>query len=136
MDANRQNAGEGLPEKAWMPHTPRTIKLMWDYHCWPLWEPGSAHYALEPDALPLPAETNERLARWAAIPDAKHDLFGRVPVEKVWTKEEIKALEAEGRELLRILRNELGRGFRVLYHSSTEHRVLPPEEDPIEDSGE
>jgi hypothetical protein len=127
MDANRQNAGEDLPEKAWMPI--RTIKLMWDYQCWPLWEPGSAHYALEPDALPLSAGTKERLARWAAIPDAKHELFGHVPAEEVWTEAEIEALESEGRELWRILRSELGQGFRVLYFSTTERRLLRPEED-------
>jgi hypothetical protein len=119
--------------RSWVSGRPRTIKLMWNYQCWPLWEPGSEHYALDPDGLGLSQETRERLARWATIPDAKHELYGRVPVEEVWTEEKIERLETEGRELWRILRSELGPGFRVLYHSSTENRVLRPEQDPIKD---
>jgi hypothetical protein len=56
-------------------------------------------------------------------------LQGRVSAEKVWTEAEIEALEAEGRELWRILRSELGQGFRVLYFSTMERRLLRPEED-------
>jgi hypothetical protein len=51
--------------------------------------------------------------------------FGRKRRSRGW--------RAEGRELWRILRSELGPGFRVLYHSSTENRVLRPEQDPIKD---
>src|SRR6266404_4124994 len=81
----------------------RRIKLMWDYHCWPLWEPESEHYVLEPHSLPLSQATKDRLLRWAGIPDAKLAKHLDYPPNITWTADEAQAFEAEGRELWRIL---------------------------------
>jgi hypothetical protein len=96
----------------------RHIKLMWDYHCWPLWEPGSDHYTLEPDSLPLSETTKNRLLRWASIPDAKLDEVD-YPPDINWTTAEISIFEAEGQMLQEILQCELGEGFQVTYHGET-----------------
>ncbi len=102
---------------------------MWDYHCWPLWEPGGAEYALEPDALPLSQGTKDRLQRWAAIPDRKLAEHGDYPPDIAWTAGETEAFEAEGRELWRLLQRELGAGYFVGYQSVTERRELLPEDE-------
>jgi hypothetical protein len=109
----------------------RRIKLMWDYQCWPLWEPGSEHYALKPDSLPLSQATKDRLARWAAIPDAKLSKHMENPPDIIWTAEESRAFEVEGRALWTILQRELGAGFHVVYHSTVERRVLLPEDETV-----
>lgn len=108
----------------------RRIKLMWDYHCWPLWEPGGALYALESDSLPLSQDTKDRLRRWAAIPDAKLAEV-EYPPDMKWTADEKQAFEAEGRELWRTLQRELGAGFLVVYHSTTERRDLLPQDENV-----
>lgn len=106
----------------------RSIKLMWDYGCSPLW-----HYREEVvgdialDTLPLSTATKKRLVAWAAFPDAKLDR--NYPPDTVWTDEESTSHEAEGRALWRILQNELGPGFRVAYFCKIEGKVLEAEED-------
>lgn len=108
----------------------RRIKLMWDYHCWPLWESGGAQYALEPDSLPLSQTTKERLERWAAIPDAKLAAV-EYPPDMKWSTEEQQTFEAEGRELWRIIRRELGESFYVSYHNPLAGPVCAPEDDVV-----
>lgn len=102
---------------------------MWDYGCWPLWEPGSADYALEPDSLPLSSATKERLAKWAAIPDAKYERHKDCPQDMVWTEEERRSFEAEGRSIWKIVRHELGENFRVVYHNVLAGPVRGPEDE-------
>ena len=110
--------------------TPRRIKLMWDYHCWPLWESGDPQYALEPDSLPLLQTTKERLERWAAIPDAKLEAVAYPPDMK-WSTKEQQAFEREGRELWRLIRRELGESFYVSYHNPLAGPVCAPENDVV-----
>ena len=101
---------------------------MWDYNCWPLWRHRQEDVDnIDPDTLPLSTVTKDRLEAWAAFPDAKLDR--NYPPDTVWTDEETAAHEAEGRALWRLLRNELGSGFRVADHSYKERRVLEEEED-------
>ncbi len=109
----------------------RRIKLMWDYHCWPLWESGGSQYALEPDSLPLSESTKDRLQKWAAIPDTKLAEHSDYPPDITWTADETQSFEAEGRELWRILQRELGVGFCVVYHSTTERRDLLPDNETV-----
>ena len=109
----------------------RRIKLMWDYNCWPLWETGGSQYALESDSLPLSQSTKDRLERWAAIPDAKLAEHMDNPPDITWTADETRSFEAAGRELWRILQRELGAGFCVVYHSTTERRDLLPEDETV-----
>jgi hypothetical protein len=94
----------------------RHIKLMWDYHCWPLWETEAEHYALEPDSLPLSETTKHQLLRWASIPDAKLAEHLDYPGDITWTMAETRIFEAEGEALREIVQCELGAGFHLTYH--------------------
>ena len=101
---------------------------MWDYGCHALWHFGGPEVGnIDPESLPLSATTKARLEAWAAIPETKLD--HNYPPDTAWTKDEKLAFEAEGRQLWKDLQRELGKGYRVVYHSSTEHRVLIPEDE-------
>jgi len=103
----------------------RQIKLMWDYDCWPLWHFGGSEAGnIDPDSLPLSRETRTRLSEWAAISNAK--LNRNDPPSTEWTKEEKLAIEAEGRQIWKVLQRELGKDYQVVYYSSIEHKVLEP----------
>jgi hypothetical protein len=109
---------------------PYRIKLMWDYHCWPLWHFGDDGVGnIDPDSLPLSADTKTRLETWAAIPDAKLAEHISAPQDITWSDEEMKSFETEGLELWKILRLELGPDFLVIYHSMSTGNDLLPEND-------
>jgi hypothetical protein len=106
---------------------PSVVKLMWDYRCWPLWQhDGQIFDNIDPATVPLSAPTLARLEAWAAIPDAKLEQHIHCPQDISWGVDERQSFEAEGRALWEILRRELGEGYRVVYHSTTEGRVLLP----------
>ena len=108
----------------------RRIKLMWDYHCWPLWQhDGQIFDNTDPATLPLSAATLARLEAWAAIPDAKLAEHADCPQDISWAAHETQSFEAEGRALWRILQRELGEDYHIVYHSTAERRDLLPEDE-------
>lgn len=68
------------------------------------------------------------LGCWAAIPDIKFAKHADYPQDISWTADEIQSFEAEGRALWWILQRELGESYHVVYNSTTERRVLLPED--------
>ena len=111
--------------------TPRRIKLLWDYGCWPLWQhDGQIFDNIDPASLPLSAPTLARLQAWAAIPDAKLAEV-EYPPDMKWSAAEQRAFEVEGRELWRIIRRELGETFYVSYHNCLAGPVCAPEDDVV-----
>jgi hypothetical protein len=99
----------------------RCVKLMADYSAFPLWavpsHPGDYEWCgmLPPERLPLSASLVEQLQRWADSHDA---LLGP---EFEWPSEEARdAFVDQGRRLLPLLRDELGRvGYEVVYFNDT-----------------
>ena len=51
----------------------RVLRVMVDYSCFPLWEPGSDDYNIDPATLPISRSLVERLHAWAARFDATLD---------------------------------------------------------------
>ncbi len=104
---------------------------MWDYGCWALWQyDGQIFDNADPATFPLSASTLARLEAWSAIPDAKLAEV-KYPPDIKWTAEEEQKFEAEGRALWVILQRELGSGYHVVYYSTTEGRVLLPEDETV-----
>lgn len=95
---------------------PRTIKLMADYGCSPLWETGAEGGNVPLEELPLRAELREALRAWADAYD--RTLNEAYPPDSGFadTAEE-DAFEAEGERIWRALRQELGAEFTVAYYS-------------------
>lgn len=92
----------------------RTIKLMADYHCWPLWGVAADDLGdIDPADLPLSEDLRLRLRRWAAAYDAT--LVEDDPVRSGFASDAAAAaFEAEGRALGEALATELGDGYRVI----------------------
>jgi hypothetical protein len=94
----------------------KTLKLMPDYGCSPLWESGGEPYNVEPDQLPLTAETKAALRAWADAYD--RTLNQDYPPDSGFpTPEDEEAFETEGRQLWKKLQSELGAHYKVVYFS-------------------
>lgn len=86
----------------------RSLKLMADYECWPLWEasPGDVGN-VDPDGLPISLALKDRLRQWAADFDAT--LNRQDPRESGFRTLEIEAaFLARGEALGAELQAELG----------------------------
>jgi hypothetical protein len=76
----------------------RTIKLMADYGCFPLWEPSSEEYNVDPNGLPISEELKSALMSWAD----KYDVIlnQEDPASSTFASNvEKKAFEKEGEML-------------------------------------
>jgi tetratricopeptide (TPR) repeat protein len=93
----------------------KTIKLMADYQCYPLWwvDPELVGN-IDPAKLPLSQETLERLSNWASAYDAT--LNQDYPPDSGFASEEdAQAFEQEGINLCQQLRKELTPDYEVRY---------------------
>ena len=95
---------------------PKILRLMADYHCFPLWKPGSGEYYVGPDGLPLSDGLKATLQTWADVYDRTLN-EDYPPDSRFSSPTEEEAFETEGRRLWQALKNELGEGYKVLYYS-------------------
>lgn len=97
-----------------------TIKLMADYECFPLWKNGEAGTAnLDPENLPLSAETKKRLMIWAEWYDST--LNPDDPISSGFAdKEDEQAFEEEARNLCKTLRKELNGTHTIIYFGESD----------------
>jgi hypothetical protein len=107
--------------------TRRTLKLMTDYNCPPLWESGGDVGPVELDTLPLSPALRKALQAWA---DTYDGILNRDdPASSGWARQEDRhSFEREGLRLWGALQAELGPAVRIVYHSEMDHRVHEPEE--------
>jgi hypothetical protein len=90
------------------------IKLMPDYHCWPLWHHGGPQVGnVDPDELGITEGLAAKLRAWAATYDSHLNLTD--PASTTWTTEEEKLFDEEGRRLWRELAAEVGDRYSVFY---------------------
>ncbi|HRD27731.1 MAG TPA: hypothetical protein PLO65_05470 [Caulobacter sp.] len=92
----------------------RSLRLMADYQCFPLWEasPGLVGN-VDPATLPLSADLRADLLAWAAAFDATLDLDD--PARSGFTEAASRArFRLEGESLGQRLREELGPGWPVI----------------------
>lgn len=96
-----------------------TIKLMADYECFPLWKRGeNGTINLDPDNLPLSAETKSRLTDWAEWYDST--LNPDDPASSGFVnKADEKAFEEEGDSLCKALLKELKETYNMVYFSES-----------------
>lgn len=81
----------------------RTIKFFPDYGKTPLWESGSAKYALYPDDLGLSSSLGRDILDWNSYWNSHFDPFDG------WKSEESRQRsQSEGDALLERLRSEIG----------------------------
>lgn len=103
----------------------KSMKLMADYGCHPLWEylDGDLVDNPDPDDLPLRDGLKAALHDWAASYD--RTLNQEYPPDSSFANpEEEEAFDTEGRRLWDELRAALGPEYRVSYFSNRDGRVL------------
>ncbi|MFK3974357.1 hypothetical protein ACI2KS_26905 [Pseudomonas sp. NPDC087358] len=91
----------------------KTIKLMADYQCHPLWHDSMDEFGdIDPQDLPLSSELRARLAQWARDYDQTLNLDA--PQDSGFKSEALEAeFTAEGHRLASCLREELGAGYVI-----------------------
>jgi hypothetical protein len=93
------------------------IKLMPDYHCWPIWHADGHQVGnINPANLGISVNLQEDLSHWAATYDSHLNLND--PTETTWTEKEEKKFDDEGRRLTVELLKEIGSQFTIYYSSS------------------
>ncbi|BAZ10415.1 hypothetical protein NIES4071_22300 [Calothrix sp. NIES-4071] len=102
----------------------KTIKLMADYGCYPLWWTNSTQAGdIDPSSLPLSNATVERLEKWADTYDAK--LNQDDPVASNFPSlEASSAFEQEGISLWKQLQTELAPNYEVVYFSYKLYQIV------------
>lgn len=91
----------------------RTIKLMADYQCFPLWEASPGEVGnIDPEGLPISQNLKDQLSAWARAFDATLNMD--YPPDSGFESEEAEAeFKREGYRLAEQLRGELGPRFTV-----------------------
>lgn len=92
----------------------KTIKLMADYQCHPLWNMSLHEYGdIDPSELPISRELQLRLFKWAAMYDKTLDI--NYPPGSGFSNEEMELeFKNEGERLAESLRKELGADYSVV----------------------
>jgi hypothetical protein len=92
----------------------KSIKLMADYQCHPLWNMSPGEYGdIAPCELPISKELQFRLSKWASIYDETLDVD--YPPNSGFKSEELeREFKMEGERLAESLRSELGPDFSIL----------------------
>jgi len=98
----------------------RTIKVMPDYGCEPLWVEGVGN--MPPSSLPISDELAEKL--WAWMNDYDRTLNEAYPPESGFsTKEAEQAFVNNGQVLASRLKDELGNEYKIVYFNITSNTV-------------
>ncbi|MFB2898748.1 hypothetical protein ACE1CI_38030 [Aerosakkonemataceae cyanobacterium BLCC-F50] len=95
----------------------KTIKLMADYGCYPLWWVDSEKVgAIAPSDLPLSQETIKQLEVWSSVYDAtlNHDY---PPDSGFLSEQDAEKFERQGIILWQQLSQELAPNYEVFYFS-------------------
>jgi len=99
------------------------LKLMTDYHCFPLWETSPDFGEVDPRSLPLSEALIERLDAWKAVYDSILNIDD--PAKTGFESDEAEvAFEKQGVDLWLELRSELGSAYTVSYFSTLQGRVI------------
>jgi len=95
----------------------KTIKLMADYHCHPLWGTTPEDMGdISPEELPISSELKRSLRRWAERYDAILNMDDPVSSGFKNEKEEKQFID-DGYKLALLLQEELGDSYNIIYHS-------------------
>lgn len=92
----------------------RTLKLMADYQCFPLWEASPGEVGnIDPNSLPISTSLRDQLMDWADVYDSTLNwedpaISGFVSVDAV------EVFKVQGMRLAHQMREELGPEFVVL----------------------
>jgi hypothetical protein len=100
----------------------KVLKLMPDYHCFPIWKAEGDFGNVDPDELPVADGLKAAFRDWAATYD--RTLNQEYPPDSAFASAaEREAFETEGRRLWRALQEQLGPDYKVMYFSVQDNRL-------------
>jgi hypothetical protein len=100
----------------------KILKLMPDYHCFPLWKTGGEIGNVDPDDLPLTSDLKAALRVWASTYDKT--LNQEYPPDSGFASPaEEEAFENEGKRLKEELGKQLGSDYMVVYFSQHDGKL-------------
>lgn len=92
----------------------RTLKLMAEYQCYPLWEASPGEIGnIDPDLLPISATLRGQLLAWADVYDSTLN-WEDPAISGFPNVDAVEVFKAQGIKLADQLRVELGSEFTVL----------------------
>lgn len=104
----------------------KSIKLMNDYDCFPLWwnEDESGNIGeIDSDTLPISEKTLKKILDWQKKYDNQLDIED--PTNSNWLSgKELDLFEEQGKQLWKILIDELGNNYKVAFFSQKENRLI------------
>lgn len=102
----------------------KSIKLMADYQCFPLWWYNSDIVGdINPEDLPISNELKDGLLKWSDLYDSFINLE-EPNVDKDIPQETMDNFENTGLELWKKLQQELEGKYRVVYFSNKTLKIL------------
>jgi hypothetical protein len=92
----------------------KILKLMTDYHCYPLWEASPSRVGnVDPNTLPISKSLCDQLFDWADVYDRTLNMED--PVTSGFSNNEaVDAFKVQGAKLADQLRKELGPEYYIL----------------------
>ena len=93
----------------------RTLRLMADYGCQPIWESGGVPNNIDPADLHITPELRDALHAWQRRCDDTLDMETGYN-SGFHTPEEAATFNADGEELRQRLQAELGSQFHIIHH--------------------
>jgi hypothetical protein len=101
----------------------RTLKLMTDFDCFPLWENLKEGLDnIDPNSLAISEDLKESLSRWAATYNATLNQ-DYPPDSGFLTEEEAENFEQEGKRMFGELKQQLMNTFKISYYSQKESKL-------------
>jgi hypothetical protein len=101
----------------------RTIKIMPDYQCFPLWEADDKEFGnINPDELKISQELKTMIHDWQVMYDNTLD-SGSPNNSGFKNPKDIENFEMEGRAIWTRLISELGEKFMVKYFSIKDQKL-------------
>jgi hypothetical protein len=102
---------------------PRSIKVMADYGCWPLWHHQSATVGnIDPASLPISSSLASAFAVWSSMYDSRLNLSD--PAATSWANAELLAFVSRGADLAALLQRELGTASSIFYFSERSSQLV------------
>ena len=100
----------------------KVLKLMPDYHCFPLWKAGGEIGNVNPDDLPLTNDLKAALQAWASAYDKTLN-EEYPPDSRFVSAADEEAFESEAQRLIEELRTQLGPDYKVVYFSQRDSKL-------------
>ncbi|TGK20282.1 hypothetical protein [Leptospira kmetyi] len=104
-----------------------SLKLMTDYHCFPLWFYDNLNSSdnIDPETLPISDALKKRLLNWATLYDQILNLNDPAS-SNFKSEQDANKFNEEGELLWKLLQEELGGEYKIYYYDMKTSKLRNP----------